>query len=251
MERIKALNGFQKGILVLLAGMMLVFTILYPVTTSRVGYAYRGAVLVQSQDGENTVYTGKVDGVSTRFTVTPDKAVELQYGQEHYGPYTIERASSAAPTGPGIPEDIVGIQLLRGDEVIFRGGMVDMGDRYWILNEDGSTQSSGGVDMGIFGDRQGTVISPAEPGVATILELRDGAQLTHKGEWWGWWAGMFCCVVTALSMVFADELFRFELMFHIRNVEDAQPSEWEMFGRYAAWVMLPILALIAFLVGLQ
>ena len=46
MERIKALDYRQKWILLILAVMVLVFSVLYPVTMSRVGYSYRDAILV-------------------------------------------------------------------------------------------------------------------------------------------------------------------------------------------------------------
>lgn len=251
MERFKELNGYQKGILVIMAAMVLVFTILYPVITSRKGYAYKDAILVQTQEGDNTVYTGKIYGVPSRFTVTPDKVVEFQYGEESYGPYTIRVASSAAPKGPGIPSEITGIELLRGDEVIFRGGMVEQGNSRWIYNEDGSMESAVGIDIGIYVDGQETVTSPAEPTVSTILELREGPELTHKGDWLGWVAGVVCCVATAVSMLFADELFRIQLAFSIRNVEDAEPSDWEMMGRYIAWTVIPLMALLAFIIGLR
>lgn len=62
---------------------------------------------------------------------------------------------------------------------------------------------------------------------------------------------MVCCVATAVSMLVADELFRIQLSFSIRNVEDAEPSDWEIFGRYVTWTVVPILALLAFIIGLR
>ena len=38
MERNKCLNYYQKGLLLLMTAMMLVFAVLYPVTISRVGF---------------------------------------------------------------------------------------------------------------------------------------------------------------------------------------------------------------------
>lgn len=251
MERIKELNGYQKGILVIMAVMVLVFTILYPVITSRKGYAYKDTILVQTQEGDNTVYTGKVHGVPSRFTVTPDKTVEFQYGEEKYGPYSIRVASSAAPKGADIPEGIVGMELLRGDEVLFRGGVVDVGNGYLVFNEDGSMVSDMGVNVGVYTNGDSYVLGSMEPSVTNVLDLLEGPELTHKGTWIGWAAGVFCCVVTALTILFADELFRFQLIFSIRNVEDAEPSEWEMMGRYIAWTVIPIMALVVFIMGLQ
>lgn len=251
MERIKELNGYQKGIMVIMAVMVLVFTILYPVITSRKGYAYKDTVLVQTQEGDNMVYTGKVYGVPSHFTVTPDKKVEFQYGQENYGPYTIREDPTAAPKELDTSGDITGIELLRGDEVLFRGAVVDAGDNRWFYNQDGSLAIAMGVNVGIFSNGENYILGSMEPSVSDVLDLVEGPELTHPGSWWGWAAGMFCCVVTALTMLFADELFRFQLVFSIRNVEDAEPSDWEMMGRYISWTVIPILALVAFIMGLR
>lgn len=245
MERIKELNGYQKGVLMVVTAMLLVFSILYGVVTSRVGYSYKGALLVPSQEGENTVYTGKVYGVDTRLTVTAEKTVELQYGEESYGPYAIRVDSSAAPEGMDTSGNITGLELLRGDEVLFRGAVVDLGDSRLLYNEDGSIAGIHGSYEDSYGGEG------IEPSVSNVLDLRKGPQLTHRGDWMAWLGGVFCCVVTALSMVFADDLFRFQLAFSIRNVEDAEPSEWEIMGRYITWTILPIVALVVFIMGLQ
>lgn len=251
MQRIKGSNGYQKGILVIMAAMVLVFTILYPVFTARMGFAYKDTVMVQRQEGERTVYAGKVYGVPSQFIVTPDKKVEFLYGKEHYGPYTMRVDPTAAPKGVDTPGTMTGFELLRGDEVIFRGGVVDQGRNRWIYKEDGSVENAVGIDIGAYVDGGDTVISPAEPAVSAILSLLEGPELTHPGSWWGWVLGTVCCVATAVSILFADELFRFQLAFQIRNVEDAEPSDWEIFGRYATWTVFPILALLAFITGLQ
>ena len=52
-------------------------------------------------------------------------------------------------------------------------------------------------------------------------------------------------------MLFADELFRWNLAFQIRNVEKAEPSDWEIAQRYIAWTAMTIMALILFIMGLQ
>lgn len=54
-----------------------------------------------------------------------------------------------------------------------------------------------------------------------------------------------------MTILFADELFRFQLSFRVRDVENAEPTDWELFGRYAGWTVLPIAALVIFLLGLQ
>ena len=86
MQRLRELNGYQKVILILMAAMVLVFTVLYPVLTSRQAFSYRDGMLLRTQEGENTVYQGKVYGELASFTVSPDLTVEFHYGEKTYGP---------------------------------------------------------------------------------------------------------------------------------------------------------------------
>ena len=61
MKRIKSLDRYQKGILIVLAAMIVVFCGVYAYVTSQFGYIYNDALLKPSQQGENTVYSGKID----------------------------------------------------------------------------------------------------------------------------------------------------------------------------------------------
>ena len=54
-----------------------------------------------------------------------------------------------------------------------------------------------------------------------------------------------------VSVLFADELFRFNLAFRIRDADRAEPSEWEIAGRYISWAVLPVVALALLIGGLR
>ena len=56
MKRIKSLDRYQKGILIVLAAMIVVFCGVYAYVTSQFGYIYNDALLKPSQQGENTVF---------------------------------------------------------------------------------------------------------------------------------------------------------------------------------------------------
>ena len=45
MQRIKNLNGYQKGLLLLMLAMALVFAVVYHMTIARVGVLYQNAIL--------------------------------------------------------------------------------------------------------------------------------------------------------------------------------------------------------------
>jgi len=255
MERIKNLNRYQQIVLVLLAVMLVGFTIAYFLVSSRVGFAYRGAILQPQEENGNIVYAGRISGEDSSFTVTSDKVVTFRYGEKVYGPYTAYEDPSAIPHESEMAEFMSGVEIRQGEEVFFRGGVLETGgsNREMMLFEEDGSFASGGVvvtSSGIMYDGDGNVIDQMAPSATTILRLMDDPKLTSKGEWLAWFCGVFISVVTAVSILFADELFRWNLRFIIRNVDRAEPSDWEIAGRYIGWTIAPIMALVIYIMGL-
>ena len=254
MERIKSLNIYQKGLLVFMTVVTLIFAIIYSITISRVGYRYNDAILVPIQENGKTIYTGKIQGETAKFIVSEDKSIEFQYGDKSYGTYTMKEDSTAIPKDRELEEEMTGVEIRNGDKLLFRGGVWDAGDFYWLYNEDGTLDSLGFyvyTSNGIELDENGNVIDRMEPSASTIYELMNEPKLTHKGEAMAWFGAVFICILNALTMLFADELFRWNLAFQIRNVENAEPSDWEIAQRYIVWTAMAIMALVLFIIGLQ
>lgn len=254
MERIKNLNLYQKGVLVFMIIISLVFSVVYSRTISKVGFEYKDTILVPSQESGSTVYSGKIQGQQAHFIMSEDKTVVFHYGDKTYGPYTVKEDPTAIPKDEEFREEMTGVELYNGEELLFRGGILKFGDNTMLYNEDGTVESFGFSYVTSYGvelDENGNEIDPIEPSASDILELMNDPELTHKGEWLTWFEGVFICVLTALSILFADELFRWNLAFQIRDVEKAEPSDWEIAGRYIGWTVLPIMALILFIVGLR
>ena len=252
-KRWNGLGRYQKGVLLVLAVMATVFTALYAVIAAKTGFAYQDAILVPRQDGENTVYEGKLQGKQTQFTVYPDKSVSFEYGEQDYGRYTAREDASAVPQDENLRDWLTGVELRRGEEVVFRGGAARSQGDLLLFDESGglyditiSATTSSGETIGAGGQ----AIDPFAPSASAILTLMEGPTLTHKGNWMLWLVGVFVCVVAAASVLFVDELFRFFLAFRVRDAENAEPSDWEIMGRYLEWTVLPILALWVFVQGL-
>lgn len=254
MEKIKSLNRYQKGVLIVMIAMALVFAVVYRITISRVGFEYKDTILVPSQENGGTVYSGKIQGQQARFTVSEDKTVVFQHGNKTYGPYTAKEDPTAIPKDTPMANHMTGVELRQKEDILFRGGVMENGDSYWLYNEDGTSSNiglfyttSGGTTL----DGNGNVIDPVEPSAHTILKLMNDPGLTHKGEWFAWFGAVFICVLNALSILFADELFRWNLAFQIRDADYAEPSDWEIAGRYISWTVLPVVALAILIVGLR
>ncbi len=254
MERIKSLGRYQKGVILFMIAMILAFTVMYPMTISRVGFAYMDAILVPSQENGGTVYTGKILWQRARFTVSADKTVVFQHGDKIYGPYTAKEDPSAIPKDEDLAEDMTGVELRQGDEILFRGGVLKTNDFLVLYSEDGTPAHfyiTYTTSDGIERDESGNPIDPVEPFATTILELMNGPQLTHKGQWPIWFLGVLCCGFNTFSILFADELFRFALALRVRCPDGAEPSELEIAGRYIGWTVLAVLAVALFVIGLR
>ena len=103
---------------------------------------------------------------------------------------------------------------------------------------------------GIERDENGNPIDRMKPTVSTIYELTNNPELTHKGDGLAWFGAVFICILNAVSILFADELFRWNLAFQIRDAERAEPSDWEIAGRYTGWTIFTFMAFMIFMLGL-
>ena len=249
-KRIQNLGQYQKGLLIFMAAMVLVFAGLYFAVIRREGFEYRDQILVPREENGGTVYSGKIEGEAACFTVSADGTIVFQYGSRTYGPYTVQEDPTATPSDP---PSLIGVELRRGQEVLFRGGMSQEDPRK-LYCEDGSVVFHGIVltqPDGEILDGGGNSLEPMEPAVSEILELAAGPELTHKGDWLCWLYGAAICVFTAISILFVEELFRWRLSFSIRRADQAEPSDWEIASRYIGWTVLAASALVLFIVGLR
>lgn len=255
MNKIKKLNMYQKCILALLAAMFVIFTAAYFIVSSKVGFEYNNAILQPQYDNGTTVYEGRIKRKDAVFTVTEDKVVTFDYGDKTYGPYTAVEDPTAIPEDFEYKKNMTGVELCEGDKVVFRGAVIpnsgfDSG--LMLISEEGFPD---GFDITFSDgyntyDGDGNIIDEMKPSATTIIELMSEPELTSNGNWQTWFYAVVISVLTGISILFVDELFRWNLSFQIRNVERAEPSEWEIAGRYIGWTAFTIMSFIAYMIGL-
>ena len=223
-------------------------------TIARVGVLYQNAIFVPAEENGVTVYSGKLRGKQAEFTVSADKTVSFRCDGQTYGPYTVKEDPTARPEDEFGREGMTGVEIRDGEELLFRGGFWQSDGSFWLRNADGSMDlgmQTYVVENGVKKDSDGNIIDPAKPSASDILRLVYGPELTHKGTWLAWLGAVFISFLTAVSILYADELFRWDLSFQIQNAEAAEPSEWEMMKRYISWTVFAIAALIVYFLGLQ
>lgn len=254
MKRIKSLNPYQKIILSFMFIMVAAFSIIYPMVISREGFLYMDSILVPDFKNDHIIYSGKIAGETACFIVYDENKVEFQYNNKIYGPYTAKKDPNAIPKHSDMATYMTGVTLLNGESILFRGGVIHNENGFLLYNEDGTLENiniSLTAENGTILDENGNIVDPMEPAPSVILNVMAGPQLIHKGIWEAWFFGIFICIAAAISILFADELFHFRLFFQIKNAEDAQPSDWEVTSRYIVWTVMPIAAMITFIIGLR
>ena len=254
MQRLRALNWFQKILLLALAAMAVVFTVLYPIVIARVGYLYYDTILVAKPENGGTVYAGKIQGEPACFTVSADKTVTFRYGDRSYGPYTAREDPDAIPEEAPFAPEMTGVALYCGEELLFRGGVLDAGESLWLYNANGSIHDIGismTVGDGTIMTVDGEGMDSMEPSAATLLDLMNGPDLNHKGSWGIWFGALLIGILTAVSILFADDLFLWRMSFWVRDPDRVEPSDWEILSRHIGWSILVIMTLAFFIMGLQ
>lgn len=253
MDRLKRLNRYHKALMMFMTVMAVAFAVIYPLVISRVGFEYRNSILVPCEENGSVMYSGRVNGQPACFTVSSADTVTFACGDRSYGPYTVREEPTAVPKGEELSEHMKGVEIYKGEEVIFRGGFSKINDAYLLYNEDGSLHGFGITYVtgdGIERDENGDIIDPVEPDATTVIKLTEGPELTHKGEGIVWLASLLICVLNAGFILFADELFAWHMSFRIRNADTAEPSEWEIAGRYVSQTVMVVAALAVFVMGL-
>ena len=255
MDRIRRLDRYQRVILLFLAAMAALFGVLYLLATAQEGYEYKDEIFLPSYENGSTIYSGRLYDADCSFTVTEDNTVSFRCEEKFYGPYIAVEDPTAIPTEYAHSPNAAGVELRNNGHLMFRGAVLtEQPSGILLIDENGDMHGwsmivtmSDGTQI----DENGKIVDPWEPDIYTILELMGQPEMTKKGDWIAWLHGMFLCVIAAISILFADELFRLRLVFILRDWDRAEPSDFEIAGRYISWTLFLFLILWIYLSGLR
>ena len=229
----------EKALLLALAGMAVFFFFLYLILSRMPGVEYYDALLLRRGEGEVVTYSGKARGQRVEFQVTEEGAVTYVVDGQARGPYTVVRDPSAA-----LDDFLTGVEVRLGEEVLFRGGWLPDKDVPYLEDQWGTPQlqqyfQSKGED--------GTL--PRDPSAAFLIQLVLEPDLRCRGQWELYALGLLLSLAAVPLILYAEQLFRWNLRFSIRDPERAEPSDWELFSRKLSWVILTGMALVLYILG--
>lgn len=246
----------QRVVIFIQAFLILLFLILYCTLGRQQVITYDGEYLRCRTDGETTTYSGKIDGQTAVFTVSPGPVVEYAWGDAQYGPYTIVFDPTAVPDEANTllnltgTKSLVGVEVRKDETLLFRGAYQNSGSTFYLVDTNGDVIFSDSMLKFQLGSTT-TYASGQVPGPYTILKLAIAPNVVHRGSFDIFLLGALFCVLNAASVLYADALFRWNLRFRIRDPEDAEPSDWELFSRWIGWIGITVAALIFFILSLN
>ena len=214
------------------------------VMINRPGLEYQDALLYPSTEGDFQIYQGTVDGETARFAVSPEWEVSYQWGDYTYGPYQITEDPAAVPDGY---EGSQGIEIRLGDEVLFRGCYLP-GSTLSLIQEDGEPgwglrySVSTGADTVIVAD--GREAERHTPDLSAVARVALEPELTHRGSMGLYLAVTLLTLFNIIQICFPHLFFRLSLLGRVRNIDDAEPSDFYIAMEQIEWVVLALACLL-------
>lgn len=234
----------RRIVLLIQPAMSILCSIVYLIVFQQRVVPYGDGFLRCEQQGDTAVYSGRQDGRSIQYSVPSGRLVEFWLDGALEGAYTIEEDPTALPDQePDIGYSLdryTGVEIQRDGRVWFRGAYSSPDSLFWLLDEEGNVQSVSPAPFPVQSKPD-----PA-PSPGDILSFANGPKIHRRGNGLFLLLGLFSNAVCALSLLFEDQLFRWQLSFRVADPGSAEPSEWEMFNRWAGWIVLTAVALLVY-----
>ena len=263
MEKLKAkwqeMGLYRRILLAVMLAEIVGFLIAYVILVNRPGLEYSGALLYPHTEGELQIYEGKIDGEPARFAVSPEGEVFYQWGDYSYGPWQVRVDPAAFPETLGEHDGKynIGLEISQGGAVLFRGGYRP-GDTLRLWDESGKPlwgiRVSASMSNGTVIGEDGRVISPEEqhePSLAALVRVVLNPELTHRGNLLLWMACTLLALFNLFQICFPHFFFRLSLWGHVRNIDDAEPSDWYIAMENIEWAVLAMVCLALYAMGLS
>lgn len=249
-ERWEEMSRGRRIILLIHPVLLILSVILHLTLGQQQVVSYRDRYLRYEQQGAAAVYSGRAEGFNVKYAASSDSVVEFWLDGELDSTYTVTEDPTAIPgtseaAALGGPENLTGIEIRKGDEVWFRGAYPTYYSYYWLLDENGRGDPSDSIV--IVGDSL-PAPDPA-PTPRDVLSFARGPEISARGrpEFILW--GLLLSAICLATLLFEEQLFRWDLHFRVRDPYGAEPSDWELFSRWAGWAALTGVALLTYVLG--
>ena len=228
---------FQKILLAVLAGMILVFGIITAVNQSRPGIVFREDFLRKEAVTDADAFTGKVDG--EQVTVlrwygdeNGTRTVTLRVGERIHDTYTVylgEPMISLSDTISGLLAPTV--RITQNDEVIFEGGWQERTGVFFTPDGEFSAATVEGAMYVSGADPWEDYTVPK----SFLMDMVLGPMLVTRGNWGLYVLTVLLTAMTVVDVAYPDTLFRWRYRWRVKNPE---PTDDYRSMQILGWVFM-------------
>ena len=143
----------------------------------------------------------------------------------------------------------IGLEISQGGAVLFREATSPLPRSACIRRTGsrcGAIRVSATMSDGTVIGEDGRVISPEEqhePGLGALARIVLAPELTHQGNVWLYLTVTLLAVFNCFQICFPHFFFRLSLWGHVRNIDDAEPSDWYIAMENIEWAVLAMVCL--------
>ena len=236
----------QNIILVILAGMIVLFGVLTAISRTQKGLVFEETLLKQTVTAESTVYTGNAYDEDIVVTVTPNPhasmtEVVFQIGNRIKDICTVQTGLPDIQTETG--RTVTGICITKNDAILFEGGYSGEELAGWYdQNGEWRPQIKMGFDTG------GNHWIHYETSAEDVMRFAEPSKLATRGSWSGYVVVVIVTLIMMVDVAFPRVFFELD---HCCDVRDPEPSDFYLIMQKIGWVVFPFFLLIVYCIMLR
>lgn len=239
------LTRFQKILLAVLAGMLVLSGVLMAVFRTHPGVLFEESLLKITEENGRTVYSGRAHGTPVSIIVTwPgnfETDVEFTIGTEIHDVCQVFYPTEKIQTEHG--DTVGGILVTRNGETLFEGGY-DPEDELGWYGKNGEWEPS--ANFQIRGYTGGDPWSGYETTAAGAVRFAFGPETAARGDPARFALAVFLTAYAAVYVLFWKTFFRWRHW----AARDPEPSEGYLYFEQIGWVVLTAVIAIVYVIAL-
>lgn len=231
----------QKGLLVLLAAMMIVSGVYMYLNRGQIWLEFRGESLKHNwvEELEQSVYSGKCKGRDVTVTVNRTKQgdrVKIDAGTDWYREYFVEFLPDEfvmeLDGRPMLDVELYSIRITDGaGNLVFQGGYSPV--NHMTVDKNGNWDVGVSIEAGGSGRDAWTDYEPSP------VQLILSENTYTRGDWGLYFMMVLLTLVAMVDVAFPKALFYLEHMFTVR---DPEPTEFYFVMQTLGWFVLTAFA---------
>lgn len=240
------LTRFQKIMLAVLAGMLVLSGVLMAVFRARPGVLFEESLLKITEEDGRTVYSGRAHGdpvtISVSWPTNFETDVEFALGDRFHDVCQVFYPTEAIETERGYA--VNGVRVTKNGALLFEGGYDPESEFGWY-GKDGAWDPAANIQF--RGYAGGDPWSGYETTAAEAVRFALGPETAAHGDPALFGMAVFLTALAALEIVFHRALFRWRHW----AARDPEPTEGYLALERAGWVIVTAVIAVVYVIALS